>query len=137
MARTFLGGTRLAELERMMMTPPGDLGHETSAVLELPASWAEYHDALEKAWITDDRTIYSATRDGDVLMADNFFEREFRKLFEDNPIMEDILFDGRACIGRLTDTSNVKLRFVAPLYLLPESTFATGGIIFLRIRYPA
>jgi hypothetical protein len=40
---------------------PGDFGRETSATLELPASWAEYNDALEKARITDDRTIYSAT----------------------------------------------------------------------------
>jgi hypothetical protein len=45
-------------------------------------------------------------------MADNFFEKELRKLFENNPIMDDIRFAGRACIGRLTDTTNVKLRFV-------------------------
>jgi hypothetical protein len=40
---------------------PGDFGRETSATLELPASWAEYHDALDRARITDDRTIYSVT----------------------------------------------------------------------------
>jgi hypothetical protein len=40
---------------------PGQFGVSTSAELELPATWAEYHDALEKARITDDRTIYSAT----------------------------------------------------------------------------
>jgi hypothetical protein len=40
---------------------PGDFGRGTSATLELPANWAEYHDALEKARITDDRTIYSVT----------------------------------------------------------------------------
>jgi hypothetical protein len=45
------------------------------------------------------------------MMADNFFEKELRKLFEDNPVMDDIRFVGRACIGRLTDTTNVKLRF--------------------------
>jgi hypothetical protein len=45
-------------------------------------------------------------------MADNFFEGELRKLFQNNGVMEDVRFAGRACIGRLTDSTNVKLRFV-------------------------
>jgi hypothetical protein len=45
-------------------------------------------------------------------MAGNFFEKELRKLFENDPVMYDIRFVGRTCIGRLTDTTNVKLKFV-------------------------
>jgi hypothetical protein len=45
-------------------------------------------------------------------MAENFFERELRKLFGNDPVMYDVRFAGRACVGRLTDTTNVKLRFV-------------------------
>ena len=38
---------------------PGKFGLNTSAVLEMPATWAEFQDAKEKARITDDRVIYS------------------------------------------------------------------------------
>ncbi|MDL2293794.1 hypothetical protein LJC60_04100 [Ruminococcaceae bacterium OttesenSCG-928-D13] len=37
---------------------PGTFGALTSATLELPATWAEYNDAMQKARITDDRVIY-------------------------------------------------------------------------------
>lgn len=37
---------------------PGEFGILTSSTLELPATWAEYQDAMEKARITDDRVIY-------------------------------------------------------------------------------
>ena len=39
---------------------PGNFGLNTSATLEMPATWAEYQDAKEKARITDDRVIYSS-----------------------------------------------------------------------------
>lgn len=42
----------------------------------------------------------------------DFFEQELRKLFENSAMLDDIRFTGRACIGRLTDTTNAKLRFV-------------------------
>jgi len=38
---------------------PGKFGLNTSAVLEMPATWAEFQDAKEKARITDDKVIYS------------------------------------------------------------------------------
>lgn len=38
---------------------PGEFGALTSATLELPATQAEYHDAMEQARITDSRVIYS------------------------------------------------------------------------------
>jgi len=38
---------------------PGNFGLNTSATLEMPATWAEYQDVKEKARITDDRVIYS------------------------------------------------------------------------------
>ncbi len=38
---------------------PGQFGLNTSATLEMPATWAEFQDAKEKARITDDRVIYS------------------------------------------------------------------------------
>ena len=38
---------------------PGKFGLNTSAVLEMPATRAEYHDAKQKARITDDKVIYS------------------------------------------------------------------------------
>lgn len=37
---------------------PGEFGILTSSTLELPATWVEYQDAMEKARITDDRVIY-------------------------------------------------------------------------------
>ena len=42
----------------------------------------------------------------------NFFEQELRKLFENSAMLDDIRFTGRACVGRLTDLTNVKLNFV-------------------------
>jgi len=39
---------------------PGDFGLRTSATLEMPATWAEYQDAKQKARITDDKVIYSS-----------------------------------------------------------------------------
>jgi hypothetical protein len=38
---------------------PGQFGLNTSATLEMPATWAEFQDAKEKARITDDRVIFS------------------------------------------------------------------------------
>ena len=38
---------------------PGKFGLNTSATLEMPATQAEYHDAMQKARITDDKVIYS------------------------------------------------------------------------------
>ena len=42
----------------------------------------------------------------------NFFEQELRKLFEGSEIISDARFTGRVCIARLTDSTNVKLKFV-------------------------
>ena len=42
----------------------------------------------------------------------NFFEKELRKLFENNGSLENPRFTGRVCLARLTDTTNVKLEFV-------------------------
>ncbi|MDR2087788.1 MAG: hypothetical protein LBP73_00345, partial [Clostridiales Family XIII bacterium] len=39
---------------------PGIFGANTSATLELPATWAEFQDALQKARIADDTVIYSS-----------------------------------------------------------------------------
>lgn len=39
---------------------PGRFGLNTSATLEMPATWAEYQDAKEKARITDDHIMYSS-----------------------------------------------------------------------------
>ena len=38
---------------------PGNFGLNTSATLEMPATWAEFQDAKQKARITDDMVIYS------------------------------------------------------------------------------
>jgi hypothetical protein len=46
----------------------------------------------------------------------NFFEKELRKLFENHPALEDVRFTGRICMARLTDTTNVKLKFVTMGY---------------------
>jgi hypothetical protein len=43
---------------------------------------------------------------------DNFWQTELRKLFQNSATIEDIRFTGRACVGRLSDSQNVKLRFV-------------------------
>ena len=37
---------------------PGGFGRETSATLEIPATWAEFQDAKQKARIADDKTGY-------------------------------------------------------------------------------
>jgi hypothetical protein len=42
----------------------------------------------------------------------NFWETELRKMFGNSAVIEDIRFVGRACIGRLSDNLNVKLRFI-------------------------
>ena len=42
----------------------------------------------------------------------NFFESELRKIFETGAPVIDQRFVGRACIGRLSDTTNAKLEFV-------------------------
>jgi len=39
---------------------PGRFGLETSATLELPATWQEFLDAKQKARVTDDTVIYSS-----------------------------------------------------------------------------
>jgi hypothetical protein len=44
----------------------------------------------------------------------SFFDNELRKIFGESPQIRDARFVGRACIGRLGDAVNVKLRFVAP-----------------------
>jgi hypothetical protein len=41
----------------------------------------------------------------------NFFEQELRKLFENSETISDARFTGRICIGRLTDSTTVKLQF--------------------------
>jgi len=41
-----------------------------------------------------------------------FFEDELRKLFGANSPIADARFGGRACVGRLGETTNVKLQFV-------------------------
>ena len=41
-----------------------------------------------------------------------FFEDELRKMFGKNSPISDARFVGRACIGRLGETTNVKLEFV-------------------------
>ena len=41
-----------------------------------------------------------------------FFENELKKLFVTNSPISDARFGGRACVGRLGDTTNVKLQFV-------------------------
>jgi hypothetical protein len=41
-----------------------------------------------------------------------FFEDELREIFYASPVIQDARFVGRACIGRLGDTTNVKLEFV-------------------------
>jgi len=41
-----------------------------------------------------------------------FFETELWKIFGTSPMIRDARFVGRACIGRLGDTTNVKLEFV-------------------------
>jgi hypothetical protein len=41
----------------------------------------------------------------------NFFEKELRKLFASSPVLEDIRFAGRICVGRLSDAVSVKLEF--------------------------
>jgi hypothetical protein len=43
----------------------------------------------------------------------NFWETELRKMFGNSAVIEDMRFVGRACIGRLSDTLNVKLHFVS------------------------
>lgn len=42
----------------------------------------------------------------------NFFENELRKLFGTGAPFADARFVGRTCVGRLGDTTNVKLEFV-------------------------
>ena len=42
----------------------------------------------------------------------NFFEQELRKLFEGSGVISDTRFAGRVCVARLTDSTNVKLKFV-------------------------
>jgi hypothetical protein len=42
----------------------------------------------------------------------NFFEGELQKIFGSNASIADIRFAGRVCIGRLGQTTNVKLQFV-------------------------
>ncbi|MCL2853331.1 MAG: hypothetical protein FWE20_09945 [Defluviitaleaceae bacterium] len=41
-----------------------------------------------------------------------FFEDELRKIFGASPAINDARFTGRACMGRLGETTNVKLEFV-------------------------
>jgi hypothetical protein len=43
----------------------------------------------------------------------NFWEIELGKMFGNSAVIEDMRFVGRACIGRLSDNLNVKLRFVS------------------------
>ena len=43
-------GKKIFEVE---ISNDGPRGYETATELELPATWAEFHDALEKARITD------------------------------------------------------------------------------------
>ena len=47
---------RIFEVEISNKTPKG---YETATVLELPATWAEFHDALEKARINDARDCHN------------------------------------------------------------------------------
>jgi hypothetical protein len=42
----------------------------------------------------------------------NFFEQELRKLFQNQPILNDVRFTGRVCVGRLSENTSVKLQFV-------------------------
>jgi hypothetical protein len=42
----------------------------------------------------------------------NFWEAELGKMFGNSTVIEDMRFVGRACIGRLSDNLNVKLRFI-------------------------
>ena len=41
-----------------------------------------------------------------------FFEDELKKIFGNSPVISDARFVGRSCIGRLGDTTNIKLEFV-------------------------
>ena len=45
-------GKKIFEVEISNRTPNG---YEAATVLEMPATWAEFHDALEKARIKDAR----------------------------------------------------------------------------------
>ena len=47
---------RIFEVEISNKTPKG---YETATVLKLPATWAEFHDALEKARINDARDCHN------------------------------------------------------------------------------
>ena len=47
---------RIFEVEISNKTPKG---YETATVLEMPATWAEFHDALEKARIKDAKDCYN------------------------------------------------------------------------------
>lgn len=46
-----------------------------------------------------------------------FFEEELQKIFGKDAPITDIRFTGRACIGRLGETTNVKLEFVIQNYM--------------------
>jgi hypothetical protein len=60
----------------------------------------------------------------------NFFENELQKIFGSGSPATDIRFAGRACIGRLGQTTNVKLQFVTMGYA--EHYEAVKATVFNR-----
>ena len=55
-----IGGFKLMSILTVEIMRPGSFGLHTSATLKMPATWAEFQDAKQKARITDDKVIYSS-----------------------------------------------------------------------------
>lgn len=83
-------------------------GYETATALEMPATWAEFHDALEKARIKDARDChneltkieYPGIQRG--MIGDNVIVNKRIGVFYRNPVRKSIVMIHKNCPLKLT-----------------------------------